>query len=179
MGTATLVNDAVTQDVTVDSATYVLIGREVEKDGKTEKQGQFMTEKGAEKFLADEANKKEGWIELARQTFEIPVAQTLSGISQIVPSEKEAVKLFERGKSNKAYQIIRSRMLEQDENGDFVFQPIEGAVSLKAEVAEETASRATTPEAKMEKLLEGVDQDTALALIQKLQARLQAQAAGK
>src|SRR6185369_10555026 len=163
MSTATVVpeNASVSADVTVENSTYVIAAGEVTKEGKdannqpistTVTETKFMTEAAAEKFFKkDEKTGKseadaEGWSEAFRQTFQTPVAISLKGIQEIVPSEKEIVKLFERGKSNKAYQIIRQRMLEQDENGNYVFQPKEGVVDLKAEVAEETASRATTPE---------------------------------
>lgn len=153
------------QNVRLEPATYCLV--EVVKDG--EPTIQFMTEKAAEK--AEE--KKEGEIKV-RQTFNTYNAVTAAGIEELIPSEKERVKLFNRGADNKQYQIIRAQMLAQDEEGNFTFTPKEESIDLRAAVAEESASRATNPESKMEKVLEGLPEEQQLALLQRLLAKMTA-----
>lgn len=157
-------------NVVNERATYCLV-RSEGPEGK--EVITFMTESAAAKAV----EKKEGEI-VATQSFLKPQVNGFAGIQELfASSEKEAAKLTNRGIDQKAYQHIRARMLEQNDEGEFIFQAQEGDVDLTEFVATESASRATSPEAKLEKVLDGVDEATAIALLQKLMARMQGQPA--
>lgn len=134
---------------------------------------QFMTETAAQRAV----EAKEGEI-VASQSFLKPQVAGYEGAKELFgESESEFAKLLNRGIDSKAYQNIRARMLEKDEEENYIFQPVEGDIDLAEYVATVTSGRATSPEAKLSKVLEGLDENTALALLAKLQAKLQGQAA--
>lgn len=161
------------QPTRVEPTTYCLVqtGTKVE-EGKNVPVVEFMTESAANKAVEE----KKGEIMLS-QTWGKNLAENSEGFAILVPDESERVKLFNRGADNKQYQIIRARMLETDEEGQYVFQPVEGAIDLAKELAAPSRSRATSPDAKVEKVLEGLDEDAALQIIERLKAKLMARSA--
>lgn len=154
-------------DVRTDTATYCLVQLE-EKDSDGNAKVQFAVEKAAEKLVED----KKGVI-VMKQSFETVNAGTDAAFNTLVPTEKERVRLANRGLDQKQYQLIRTKMLETDAEGNYVFAPKEGKISLRKEVAEEMASRATSPEAKFEKILDGLDDAAAASILTKLLAKVQ------
>lgn len=152
-------------DVVKERTSYCLL--EVEND-KGEKEIKFSTETAAQR--AQEKN--EGKI-VATQSFLVPAAATAAGIEQLVPSEKERTKLFNRGIDQKAYAHIRATLLEQNDAGEYVFQPVEGDKDLTEFIGTESAARSTSVESKMEKLVDGMDAASAAALLAKLMAKIQ------
>lgn len=152
-------------DVVKERSTYCLVETENEKG---EKDVKFSTESAAQKAV----EKNEGKI-VATQSFLVPAAATAAGIEQLVPSEKERAKLFNRGIDQKAYANIRARLLEQNEAGEYVFQPVEGDIDLTEFIGTESAARATSVESKLEKLVDGMDAASAQAMLAKLMAKIQ------
>lgn len=153
-------------NINVEVATYCVVGTEKEVDGKPTVVFSFATEKSAQKMV----ERGEGEI-LISQSFEMPNAANEAGTQELVKSEKERVRLFNRGLDQKLYQVVRARMLETDEAGNLLFNASEGATSLRKEAAEEVAARATSPEAKIEKILDNLEPAAAAAILAKLQAR--------
>jgi hypothetical protein len=154
----------ISPNIRVDVSTYCLVqtGTEI-VEGKEVPVVEFMTENAAKKTEEE----KKGTI-LAAQSFQRFGATTLEGISELVPDVEEATKLFNRGADNKQYQVIRSLMLAQDEDGNFTFEQVEGSISLREALAEKTASRATSIDAKVEKVLSGLDPETRSRILAQL-----------
>lgn len=132
----------------------------------------FRTENSAAKAV----EKKEGEVQ-ATQSFKTYNVANDAEFAALVPSEKERVRLINRALDNKQYQLARSTMLETDKEGNYIFEQQEGAIDLASDVATEVAARATTPEAKVEKVLDGLDDATANAILEKLMKRRAAQEA--
>jgi hypothetical protein len=151
-------------NVVRERSTYCLV--ETEND-KGEKEIKFSTESAALK--AQEKN--EGKI-IATQSFLVPAAASAAGIEELVASEKERVKLFNRGVDQKAYGHIRATLLETNDAGEYIFQPVEGDKDLTEFIGTESAARATSVESKMEKLVDGMDATSAAALLAKLMAKI-------
>lgn len=152
-------------NITKERVTYCL----VQEVGKEEPQ--FKTESAAAAMV----EAKQGEI-LATQSYLKPQVTSFAGIQELFAnSEVEAVKLENRGIDQKVYQKIRASLLEQDEEGKFVFQATEGDVDLTEFVSQVSAGRATSPEAKLEKVLDGLDEATATALLAKLMAKFAGQ----
>lgn len=149
--------------LTHENATYCLV-----EDAKGEVS--FTTEKLAQKAV----EKGEATIKVS-QTFAAPVVNNFDGFTQLIPSEKERLRLVGRSVDGKFYQIVRATMLEQDKEGNYIFQPKEGVMNVDKDIAEESTGRASTPEDKVEKILSGLSGDAAQEVLKKLMARIAAQ----
>lgn len=154
-------------NVTKERVTYCLVKNLKAPEGTDPYQ--FATETAANRGV----EAKEFEI-VATQSFLKPVVSGYEGIKELFgdAGESEAAKLANRGIDSKAYQYIRAKILEKDEEENYIFQAQEGDIDLTETVAQVSAGRASTPEAKMEKVLAGLDEATATALMERLLAKM-------
>lgn len=161
MSTATVVPTA--QAVSTENFTYVkvLTGTEASETGPVNTYKVIPEPKEA-----DDANAKKlasgEWKEVSRQTFKAYFAGQFEGIQELVPSEEEIVKMFNRGISVKQQNKARSLMLAED------FEPVDGAYDLREIVAEPTRDRGLTDEEKALKVLGKLDPTVLAAVLAQL-----------
>jgi uncharacterized protein YuzE len=108
-----------------------------------------------------------------RQSFKVPKANTLDGLISLCGSDEEVTNCGNSGLSVKLGNKRRTKMLETDENGDFVFVPQDEPVDQTADAAVPT-NRRLSPDEKLQKQLGEVQltPEQIQNLIATLQARV-------
>lgn len=99
------------------------------------------------------------------QTVVKPYAGTLEGFAELVPDKEEQLNIINKGLSAKFNQKIRTVLIEQDEAGNFTFQPIDGAFDATSLVQEPTVRVTMSPTDKALKMLAGLDETTRNAIL--------------
>lgn len=157
-------------NVSKERVTYTLVKNLKAAEGTDPIQ--FMTEAAAARAV----EAKEGEI-VAQQSFLKPSVSGYAGIQELFgeTGEAEAAKLANRGIDQKVYQNIRARLLNKNEEDEYDFTAQEGDIDLTEFVASVSSGRATSPEAKLEKVISGLDYNTAQALIEKVLAKMRGQ----
>jgi hypothetical protein len=96
------------------------------------------------------------------QSFALPEAESIEEMKQLCPSEEVLVSLFNRAATIKMQSFARLEITDED------FVPKDGTYDLTSIIAEPAERRTASPEAKIEKLLSGMDEEA----IQRILARI-------
>lgn len=119
-----------------------------------------LTEKQIEKAQkeATENNQPEPELQ-SLQTVEFVEAETWAEALELAQSEPVAVDIFNRG------SILKQQAYVRDLLADPAYQPVEGALDLRASVAEVKERRKATPKEKALKFLAGLNPEDLAAVI--------------
>ena len=94
--------------------------------------------------------KESGYVEADTNTFTTYKIGTLSGLSDLIGDEEEAVNVAQRGVSQKISQKIAAFLTEYDyENQKFVNETVEGAIDTREFLQEPTQRRSLTQGEKL------------------------------
>lgn len=148
---------ALSKPVSHENVTYVVMAKGEGKDEVIN----VITEDKVEDAV------KEGYKEQSRQTFAFPSAGTEEGAKSIVPDEKERVLLFNRGLSVKLQNRARATMTARDEEGNYIFEPVEGAYDMTEIAASPTQRRGLSQEEKASRVLAGLTPDQLRSLFER------------
>jgi len=96
------------------------------------------------------------------QSFALPEAETLAEVQALCPSEEVLVSLFNRAATIKMQSFARLEITDED------FVPKDGTYDLTSIIAEPAERRTASPEAKIEKLLSGMDEDAIQRILQRI-----------
>ena len=108
-----------------------------------------------------------------KQTVVKPVAGTLEGFASLITDVEEQLNIVNKGLASKFNQKIRTKLIEQNEDGSLVFQPTDSVYDATELVQEVTLRQTLSPTDKAMKLLSGMsdaDRAAILAMFAKLSA---------
>ena len=112
-----------------------------------------------------------------KQTVVKPTAGTLEGFASLIADPEEQLNIVNKGLASKFNQKIRTKLIEQNEDGTLVFQPTDGAYDATELVQEVTQRVSMTPTDKALKALSGLSPENLAAVMAQFQAIAAAQAA--
>lgn len=167
MSTATSVS--VDLPVTKENITYCRVAVPAGKDeaGVDKFEYEVKTEEVAKKL--EEEGK--GQIEVT-QTFAIPRIGTQEGFEEVFgENPREGYKMASNGLAVKLQNKARALLQAKDEDGNFSFEPVEGARDLTEFASVETATRGGSVLEKVKKLIPNLPPDQVAQLLAALQAQ--------
>lgn len=106
------------------------------------------------------------------QTVSRPVAGTIEGFLELIKDKDEALNIINKGLASKFNQKIRTKLIEQNEDGSLVFQPTD-TVFDATELVQEAAQRVSlSPEDKVRKMIaaSGLSPEALAAIVAQFQA---------
>lgn len=107
-----------------------------------------------------------------KQTVVKPVVGTLDGFQTLIADKEEQLNIINKGVSSKFNQKIRTKLIEQNEDGTLVFQPTDTAYDA-TELVQEAAQRVSmSPEDKVRKMIasSGLSPEALAAIVAQFQA---------
>jgi hypothetical protein len=106
-----------------------------------------------------------------------PSAGTLEGYAQLITDPDEQLNIINKGIASKFNQKIRTKLIEQNEDGTLVFQPTDGSYDATELVQEVTQRVSLSPTDKALKALSSLSPENLAAVMAQFQAIAAAQAA--
>jgi hypothetical protein len=104
------------------------------------------------------------------QTVVKPSVGTLDGFFELVPDKEEQLNIINKGISSKFNQKIRTKLIEQNEDGSLVFQPTDAVYDATTLVQEVSERITLSPADKVIKLLSGLDENMRAAILDRFAA---------
>ena len=124
-----------------------------------------------------EAEKKNPEMIAFEQTVVRPIAGSIEGFLSLIVDKDEQLNIINKGLASKFNQKIRTKLIEQNEDGSLTFQPTDTAYDA-TELVQEAAQRVSlSPEDKVRKMIasSGLSAEALAAIV----AQFQAVAAGQ
>lgn len=100
-----------------------------------------------------------------KQTVIKPSVGTDEGFAELIPDAEERLNIINKGLSAKFNQKIRTTLIEQDDAGNLVFQPVEGTFDATSLVQEATLRTNLSPTDKAIKMLANLPEDMRAAIL--------------
>jgi hypothetical protein len=170
MATLTTITDMAIKPEVV---TFGLIAEQTTTGNDVHGNPQFKTTYRAASREKELASAKAAGTLLFEQSFSYDKAGTIEGITEVIRDAEEALSIFNAGLKVKFNQKVVALMIEEDDEGNPVFQPVEGSYDMRDALNEIAQRRSLSPTDKAIRTLKGIpgmSEEALAAIIAQLRA---------